>query len=72
MGGYFFDFQAHFWCPDITMLGRSPIKWRQHPDMTIAVAIQLATAMVMSGCCLHLTTSHSNKHHILKSALNNQ
>ena len=24
-------------CHDILMLGKSPIKWRQHPDMTIAV-----------------------------------
>ena len=24
-------------CHDILMLGRSPIKWRQRPDMTIAV-----------------------------------
>ena len=29
--------QAHFGCHDTLMLGRSPIKSRQHPDMTIAV-----------------------------------
>ena len=30
-------FEAHFECHDILMLGKSPIKWRQRPDMTIAV-----------------------------------
>ena len=29
--------EAHFECHDILMLGKSPIKWRQRPDMTIAV-----------------------------------
>ena len=33
--GYIYE--AHFECHDILMLGKSPIKWRQHPDMTIAV-----------------------------------
>ena len=30
-------FEAFFGCHDILILGRSPIKWRQHPNMTIAV-----------------------------------
>ena len=31
-------FHAHFACRDILMLGKSmPIKWRQHPYVTIAV-----------------------------------
>ena len=29
--------EAHFECHDILMLGKSPTKWRQRPDMTIAV-----------------------------------
>ena len=29
--------QAHFGCHDILMFGKSPIKWRRRPDMTIAV-----------------------------------
>ena len=35
MHGYIYD--AHFECHDILMLGKSPIKWRQCPDMTFAV-----------------------------------
>ena len=35
MGGYIYE--AHFECHDIPMLGKNPIKWRQCPDMTIAV-----------------------------------
>ena len=35
MGGYIYE--AHFEYRDILMLGKSPIKWRQRPDMTIAV-----------------------------------
>ena len=34
-----FNFQAHFVCNVILMLGRSTIKWRQRPDMTIAVGL---------------------------------
>ena len=35
-GGYIYE--AHFECHDILMLpGKSPIKWRQRPDMTLAV-----------------------------------
>ena len=30
-------YEAHFECHDILMLGESPIKWRQCPEMTIAV-----------------------------------
>ena len=30
-------YEAHFECHDILMLGKSPIKWKQRPDMTIAV-----------------------------------
>ena len=30
-------YKAHFECYDILLLGKSPIKWRQRPDMTIAV-----------------------------------
>ena len=29
--------EAHFECHAILMLGKSPLKWRQRPDMTIAV-----------------------------------
>ena len=29
--------KAHFGCHHVLMFGRSLIKWRQHPDMTIAV-----------------------------------
>ena len=29
--------EAHFECHDILMLGKSPIKWRQRPDLTIAI-----------------------------------
>ena len=35
MGGFIYE--AHFECHDILMLGKSPIKWRQRPDMTVAV-----------------------------------
>ena len=35
MGGYIYE--AHFECHDILMLGKSPIKWSQRPDMTITV-----------------------------------
>ena len=36
LGGYIYE--AHdFECHDILMLGKSPIKWRQRPDMAIAV-----------------------------------
>ena len=35
VGGYLYE--AHFECHDTPMLGKSPIKWRQHPDMTIDV-----------------------------------
>ena len=35
MGGYIYE--AHFECHDTLMLGKSPIKWRQRPDMTFAV-----------------------------------
>ena len=35
MGGYIYE--THFECHDILMLGKSPIKWRQRPDMTFAV-----------------------------------
>ena len=35
LGGYIYE--AHFECHDILMLGKSPIKWRQRLDMTIAV-----------------------------------
>ena len=30
-------FQALVGCHDIIILGKSPIKWRQRPDMTLAV-----------------------------------
>ena len=30
-------YEAHFECHDILTLGKSPIKWRQRPNMTIAV-----------------------------------
>ena len=30
-------FQALVGCHDILILGKSPIKWRQRPDMTVAV-----------------------------------
>ena len=30
-------FEAIFGCYDVLILGISPIKWRQRPDMTIAV-----------------------------------
>ena len=29
--------EAHFECHDILLLDKSPIKWRERPDMTIAV-----------------------------------
>ena len=35
MGGYIYE--AHFECHDTLILGKSPIKWRQRPDMTFAV-----------------------------------
>ena len=35
LGAYIYE--AHFECHHILMLGKSPIKWRQRPDMTIAV-----------------------------------
>ena len=31
--------EVHFECLDILMLGKSPIKWRQRPDMTIALSL---------------------------------
>ena len=30
-------YEVHFESHDIPMLGKSPMKWRQRPDMTIAV-----------------------------------
>ena len=30
-------YKAHFECHDILMLGKSPLKWRHRPDMTIVV-----------------------------------
>ena len=30
-------FQALVGCHDILILGKSPVKWRQHPNMTLAV-----------------------------------
>ena len=33
--GYIYE--AHFECHDILMLGKSPRKWQQRPDMTLAV-----------------------------------
>ena len=35
--GWLVTFEAHFGCHDILNVGTSPIKWRQRPDMTIAV-----------------------------------
>ena len=35
MGGCIYE--AHFECHDILMLGKSPIKWRRRPGMTVAV-----------------------------------
>ena len=35
LNGYIYE--AHFECHGILMLGKSLIKWRQRPDMTIAV-----------------------------------
>ena len=35
LGGYIY--KAHFVCHEILMLGKSPIKWKQSPDITIAV-----------------------------------
>ena len=35
LSGYIFE--AYFECHDILMFGKSPIKWRQRPDMTFAV-----------------------------------
>ena len=35
LGGY--NFKHFFVCHDILILGKSPIKWRQRSDMTIAV-----------------------------------
>ena len=32
-----YNYEAHLECHDILMLGKSPMKWRQRPDMTIAV-----------------------------------
>ena len=32
-----YSYEAHFECHDTLMLSKSPIKWRQCPDMTIAV-----------------------------------
>ena len=34
---YWLNWVAHFECHDILILGKSPIKWRQRPDKTIAV-----------------------------------
>ena len=35
--GWMVIFQALVGCHDILILGKSPIKWRQRPDMTVAV-----------------------------------
>ena len=34
-------FQAHFGCHDILILGKSSIKWRQHPIIIIALALDM-------------------------------
>ena len=34
-----YNYEEHFECLDILMLGKSPIKWRQRPDMTIALSL---------------------------------
>ena len=39
LGGYIYE--AHFGCHDILMLGKSSIKLRQRPDMTIAVDLDV-------------------------------
>ena len=36
-GLFVWIFQALVGCHDILILGKSPIKWRQRPDMTLAV-----------------------------------
>ena len=34
-------YEANFECHDILMLGKSSIKWRQRPDMTIAIDLDV-------------------------------
>ena len=34
---YWLIYEAHFKCHDILMLDKSPIKWKERPDMTIVV-----------------------------------
>ena len=53
-GGYIYE--AHFECQDILMLGKSRIKWRQCPNMTIAVDwdIKHQFKETSSAACLSL------------------
>ena len=52
-------YETHFACHDILMLGKSPIKWRQRPDMTIAVdwdarkaSNQIKLSECFTLCCM--------------------
>ena len=56
LSGYIYD--AHFECHDILMLRKSPIKWRQRPDMTIAVDLDLKHHLKQTNSLLVLETEH--------------
>ena len=41
--------QALVGCHDILILGKSPVKWRQHPNMTLAVDWDVKHKKMNSG-----------------------
>ena len=48
--------EAHFECHDILMLGKSPIKWRQCPDMTTAVDMDIKHQLKQTNHLTEITT----------------
>ena len=55
MGVYIYE--AHFECHVTLMLGKSPIKWRQRPDMTFAVDWDVKHQLKHSKLCVFLRRS---------------
>ena len=45
-------FEAPFGCHDILILGKSTIKWRQRPDMTIAFDLDVKQTKLFELPCL--------------------
>ena len=65
LGGYIYE--AHFVCHDILMLGKSPIKWRQRSDMTIAVDWDVSTLALIQTIALIPVAPPTIRHIVSKS-----